>query len=117
MSKPSLAIMAQMDAKVLRTILEKDFSVAVVAFARAEGWEAHYERRSGHVGTTGEWRGSGPKGKPDLTLTRRGAVLLVELKREQGKPSPEQLAWLEALGEHGRLWRPRDAEAIMKELK
>ncbi len=117
MTAPSLAIIAQMDEAVLRALSEHDFNVAIVSFAGHEGWKVHYERRSGHVGRDGKWRGSGPKGKPDLTLARAGVVLLPELKTEKGTPSPEQLEWLEALGPYGRLWRPRDAGAIMKELR
>jgi hypothetical protein len=117
MSNPNLAMIAQMETKALRAILELDFNKAIVAYAQSQGFLVHYERRSGHVGKDGQWRGSGPKGKPDLTLARGGVVLLAELKRETGKPSPEQLEWLEALGEHGRLWKPRDAGAIMETLK
>jgi len=50
-------------------------------------------------------------------LARDGKVLLVELKKEKEKPSPEQEAWLLALGPHGRLWRPRDAATIMEDLR
>jgi len=110
-------MLAQMTQAGLRTVSEHNFSVAVVAFARDHGWLVHYERRSGHVGADGQWRGSGPKGKPDLTLARDGKVLLVELKKEKEKPSPEQEAWLLALGPHGRLWRPRDAATIMEDLR
>lgn len=116
MSKPTLLMLAQMDRDALRSISEHDFSVAVVAFAKEHGWLVHYERHSGHVGANGRWRGSGPKGKPDLTLGRDGTVLLVELKTEQGKPSQEQIAWLKALGDYGRLWRPRDATAALETL-
>lgn len=71
-----------------------------------------------------------PKGFPDLVATRerhgRWDLLFVELKRETGKASPEQLRWLEALCTIAALvnragcgvriitdlWRPSDAERI-----
>ena len=100
----------------LRDVSEHSLSVAVCAYAEQEGWLVHYERQSGHMGQDGKWRGSGPKGRPDLTLAKAGRILLAELKTEKGRLSPEQEAWLAALGEYGRLWRPRDAKAIMEGL-
>ena len=34
----------------------------------------------------------------------------------KGKPTPEQVAWLSAVGGHGRLWRPENWEAILLDL-
>jgi hypothetical protein len=115
---PMLALLAkQGDTDALRKVLEADFSKAIVAYATQQGWLSHYERRSGHKGQDGTWRGSGPKGKPDLTLVRDGVVLLCELKRETTYPTVAQREWLAALGDFGRLWRPRDASDAMRELE
>jgi hypothetical protein len=100
----------------VKNILEQPFSVAVVDYAKQHGWLVHYERQSGFKGTDGKWKGSGPKGKPDLTLARDGVILLAELKKEGGTLSEDQRQWLAALGPYGRLWKPRDAERIMEEL-
>jgi len=57
-----------------------------------------------------------PHGWPDLVIARRhvkgysaGAALFAELKSENGKVTPEQEEWLEALTWAGcttRVWRP-----------
>lgn len=59
---------------------------------------------------------AGDKGFPDLALAKDGRVLLAELKTDDGKPTPQQVAWLAAAGGHGRLWQPRHWEAILLDL-
>lgn len=117
MSGPNLAMMAQMDPPALGTILEHDFAVAVREYAEARGWVVGYMKRTGYLGKDGKWKGMAPKGEPDHRFARNGVYFAAELKTETGTQSPAQLVWGAALGPHGRLWRPRDAEAIMKELK
>ena len=112
----SLYGISRLDERSTRIIAEAMFSQAIVAHARGEGWLVHYERVSGHVGKDGSWKGSGPKGKPDLTLARDGVVILAELKKHGGRVSPEQKQWLAALGPRGRLWYPSDASRIIEEL-
>ena len=117
MSQANLQMIAQMDIKALRALLEHDFAVAVREYAEARGWKVGYTKRTGYIGKDGKWKGMGPKGEPDHRLARNGVYFAAELKAEEGRLSPEQRAWLEALGEHGRLWRPRDTEAIMETLR
>ena len=48
-------------------------------------------------------------GYPDWTIVGAHGVLFRELKRQSGKVSPEQQAWLDALREAGQdacVWRP-----------
>jgi hypothetical protein len=116
MSGHSLHTISASSKEELCQIREKELSIAIKAYAEQQGWLIHYERQSGHVGENGKWRGSGPKGKPDLTLARNGRVMLAELKTEKGRCSPEQRAWLDELGGYGHLWRPSDAQFIMDEL-
>jgi hypothetical protein len=52
-----------------------------------------------------------------LTLARAGRVLVVELKREGGKPTVGQRAWLLELGGFGRLWTPADWDEIKETLR
>lgn len=71
--------------------------------ARTEkGWRTPYE---------------GDPGLPDLILARRGVVLLAELKSDTGRLRDGQPEWLDALGPHGRLWKPTDWNTILEELK
>ena len=55
------------------------------------------------------------KGYPDLTLVRAPELIFAELKAENGRLSPEQRAWLDALAACGvetHVWRPSDWDEI-----
>lgn len=55
-----------------------------------------------------------PAGFPDWVLVRE-RVIYVELKREKGKPSAEQVVWLDGLARAGAevyLWKPSDLAEI-----
>ena len=79
---------------------EKQLQQAVLGLARLNGWLAYH---------TFDSRRSQP-GFPDLVMVRPPRLLCVELKSEKGKPTPDQEAWLEALGQvrkvEASLWRP-----------
>lgn len=87
---------------------EDELEDNVLQAAQFLGWVAVHHRPARTK--DGEWRTAikGQKGFPDLCLARDGVVLLRELKRERGKTSPGQVIWLEALGDHGGIWRPSD---------
>jgi hypothetical protein len=89
-------------------VSEADFQRRVIDTAKLLGWRVVHIRpawvRTGRMVTPYE----GDPGLPDLVLARRGRVLLVELKSDIGKPTRDQLAWLEAAGPNGHLWQPRD---------
>lgn len=70
-------------------ILEKDLQKQVRQFAEAMGW---------NVAVTWSSMNS-PRGWPDLFMVRRGVAVAIELKREKGKTTPYQDAWLAALAE------------------
>ena len=59
----------------------------------------------------------GDRGLPDLVIAKNGRVLLAELKTDTGRLGPGQQDWLDALGPHGRLWRPRDWNDVLADLK
>ena len=90
---------------------EKQFLALVRELAQWCGWRVyhtHDSRRS-------------PAGFPDLVLVRRPIVILAELKAARGRLTPEQRAWLEALGQcpgvETYLWRPSDWRQIEARLK
>jgi hypothetical protein len=99
--------------------LERDFQSAVIEAARALGWTvAHFRpARTGHG-----WRTpvqADGKGFPDLCLVR-DRVLFVELKRDKGKLTREQAAWVTKLrwaGAEVYVWRPDDWEDAVRVLK
>jgi hypothetical protein len=95
---------------------EADFQLRVMDAARRAGWRvAHFRPAKTQ---RGNWITpmAGDKGFPDLALAKGGRVLLAELKTDDGKPTPQQVAWLAAAGGHGRLWQPRHWEAILLDL-
>jgi hypothetical protein len=103
------------NARARAELTERQFQQRIIDLARLAGWHVvHYRPAWSNRG----WVTAlvGDKGCPDLILARRGQVILAELKTDKGSPIPEQRAWLAALGEHGRLWRPRDWDTIATEL-
>lgn len=95
---------------------EADFQRTVIDAARLAGWKVCHFRpaltRSGRWSTPVE----GDKGTPDLILAKDGLVLLAELKSDKGRTTPEQDAWLAAAGGHGRVWRPKNWDAVLLDL-
>jgi hypothetical protein len=49
-------------------------------------------------------------------LARDGVLIVPENKTDTGRLRPGQAEWLDALGPHGRLWRPRDWPEVHAEL-
>ena len=113
----NLQMIAQLPREELQGVSEDDFKAAVLDCAQGWGWLRYHTLPAWTAG--GGWRTAtqGNVGFPDLVLARGGLVILAELKREQGRTSLAQNLWLAALGEHGRLWRPRDAREIMEVMR
>lgn len=101
--------------KLALAMSEDDLQQSVVDLAHLYGWRiAHF--RSVLVtkkdGTT-FWQtpvAADGEGFPDLIAVRRNRILAIELKRERGKPDPNQVAWLHAFMLTRRietfLWKP-----------
>lgn len=85
---------------------ETELQAMVIQAAGLYGWRVAHFRPAR---TAKGWRTpvEGDVGLPDLVLARDGRVLLAELKSDRGRTSADQDLWLEALGDHGRLWTPR----------
>lgn len=98
-----------------RTLTEAEWLTRVVDTARIHGWHAHHARPAR---TARGYRTAlqGDRGAPDLLLARDGVVLLAELKTDTGRLGPGQRDWLDACGDHARLWRPRDWDAVLATL-
>lgn len=87
---------------------EAELQAMVIDAARWHGWRVCHFRAAQN--RDGRWMTplEGDPGLPDLVLARDGVVLLAELKSDRGQPTEDQTLWLDALGDHGRLWRPAD---------
>lgn len=91
---------------------EAGFQAAVIALARACGWQCYHTRLS--------WKSE--RGFPDLVCVKPGEpVIYAELKTNTGKVTIEQAAWLAVLTTAYEtevyLWRPKDWEAIQERLR
>lgn len=82
---------------------EDQLLTAVISLARLRGWRIYHVRNS-RAGIV-----QGDIGYPDLTLVRYDRLVFAELKRESGRLTEAQSAWVEALGLTGAetyVWRP-----------
>ena len=87
---------------------EKQFQAKVLKIAKQTGWTVYH---------TYDSRRSQP-GFPDLVLVR-DRVLYRELKTNTGKQSEAQKIWERSLLKANadfKVWRPKDIDAIVKEL-
>ncbi|MCX7689080.1 MAG: VRR-NUC domain-containing protein [Fimbriimonadales bacterium] len=103
---------------IVDCVSERDFHALVVALARRFGWLVSHTARAQVKG--GRWITPACAGVPDLLLVRPPRVVFVELKAQEGRLTPEQRAWLDALGKchqvECHLWRPGDWQAIQETL-
>lgn len=83
--------MRPQQARTRAGLSEAHLEQQLLDLARIRGWLAFHVRDSTRVLM-------GNTGYPDWTFARRGRLVVVELKREDGKLSPEQREWLYAMG-------------------
>ena len=89
-------------------LTEHEFTAQLVELATTLGYKRYHTYRSKRS----------PVGFPDEVLVRE-RVIFAELKREDGKPTPDQIVWLTALARAGAevyLWRPSDLDEIARVL-
>lgn len=104
-----------------RTMSEATLQARVLYRARKYGWRVAHAGR-GSVGAEGQMVTPMAKGWPDLMLFKVDSahpVMAWELKREQGKMSPEQHEWLELMnlcGIPSMVIRPSDLREKRVEL-
>jgi hypothetical protein len=91
----------------------------VIELAHLFGWRvAHFRPCKTGRGWRTPVQADGA-GFPDLVLVGRGRVIVAELKRETGRATPDQLAWLAAFTDAGVesvVWTPSCFDAIAAEL-
>lgn len=97
------------DLMVLETT-EKQFQAQVIEAAKLLGWRHYHTYRSKRS----------PSGFPDLVMVRDGMLVALELKRESGRATPEQRAWIEELdqvpGVTARIVRPSQLQWLVDEV-
>jgi len=100
--------------RVLATAMsERTLQSCVLDYARLRGWLVTHFRPAQTA--RGRWVTpiDGDPGFPDLVLARGGRLVVAELKSKRGQVTPEQQAWLTALGAVGfpvsvYVWGPVD---------
>ena len=92
----------------------------MIELAHLHGWRvAHFRKSRTADGRHLTAVAADGAGFPDLVMVRDGDLIFAELKRQDGRVSLEQKAWLEELNKpHGVtvcVWRPNDW-GLIKEL-
>jgi len=98
-------------SELSKSITEDELLTAITVAATYLGWRFHHVRRSDKALQQGH------SGYPDLTLARNGRVLFLELKRQDGRITPDQVAWLTALGPDAMQVRPADLDDVLRLLR
>jgi hypothetical protein len=106
--------------EVLLDVSELDFQRQVIELARLFRWRvAHFRAAKTSKGWRTPVQADGA-GFPDLCLVR-DRIVFAELKAERGRLSPDQAAWLDAIGRvpgaEVHVWRPSDLDAIAEVLR
>lgn len=98
-------------ALTVPAITEREFLRQVAELGRLLGWRTYHPWLSIRS----------ERGWPDLAMVRPPRLILAELKRDGGKPTPSQAEWLALLGAvpgiEVHLWRPADFDAIAAVLR
>ncbi len=99
-----------------REMSEKQFQAWVVVRARRLGWTRQFHILRAQV--QGRWvTNSSTPGVPDLWLLRPPRLVVLEIKRWGGKPTPEQSSWIAGLqrvpGIDAYVVSPADAEDVL----
>ena len=88
----------------VNVVTEKQLMQEVTRLARRAGWKIYHTWRSDNS----------PAGFPDLVMVKGERLIFAELKRELGRPTPEQSEWLKALslvpGVEVYIFCPQDRE-------
>jgi len=106
-------------------LTEAQFQNQVTALAEMYGWDwVHFRAGQTRYGWRTPSMGTLAKGWPDLFMVRvrhgEKRTMIVELKRQGGKASPEQMrvfGILDAAGFDTRVWTPSDWPHIEEALK
>lgn len=105
--------------RMLRQITERQFQRQVEGVLSVNGWRFYHAPDNSPKVSGGGRRyvQNVVAGFPDLIAVRGGRQLAIELKREAGKTTTEQDAWLADLAKTGVecfVWRPRDMPEILR---
>jgi len=95
---------------------EADFVKRIIDTAHLLHWKCTHFLPA-HTGKGWRTALQGDPGFVDIVLAKGGCVLHVEVKTDTGRVRPDQIEWAKEIGPSYRLWRPRDWDVILEELK
>lgn len=100
-----------------RNLTEKQFQAWIVRRARERGWTRQFHVLRSQV-KDGRWTtNTSTPGVPDLWLLRPPQLVVLELKRWGGKPTPDQAKWIAGLqkvpGVEAFVVSPADAQDVL----
>ena len=108
------------EERTFRAVSEKELQTRVIEFARLYGWRVAHFHDSRRQVKPGVFVGDKDAvGFPDLVLVRPPRLMVVELKRELGKLTDEQQAWigdLQACGVEVHVVRPSSEDRFRQRL-
>jgi hypothetical protein len=108
------------EERAFRAVSEKELQARVIEFARLYGWRVAHFHDSRRQVKPGVFVGDKDAvGFPDLVLVRPPRLMVVELKRELGKLTDEQHAWigdLQACGVEVHVVRPSSEDSFRQRL-
>jgi hypothetical protein len=99
---------------------ESELQSVVIDLLNAFNWRFTHFRPA--MRQSGRWSTpiSGHAGYPDITATKNGAILFIELKSEKGRIRPDQHEWLNDLSINPHIeayvLRPGDIDALTRRL-
>lgn len=99
-------------------LLEADWQKRVLGAARLHGWKWYHP--PDNMRTERGYRQNVVRGWPDLAMVRGERLLFAELKKQDGRISPEQREWLAVLSGvpyvEVYVWRPSDWPEVLRVL-
>lgn len=104
---------------------ERDFQRWVTDLLSLRGWRwVHFRTSVGHKGRY-QTAQDGAPGFPDIVAVREGRVLFIETKRQDGKTTDDQEAWLAVLAVCAGggspvevyIWKPSDRASAERVLR
>jgi hypothetical protein len=108
------------EERAFRAVTEKQLQTRIIEFARLYGWRVAHFHDSRRQVKPGVFVGDkDAAGFPDLVLVRPPRLMVVELKRELGKVTDEQRAWIDDLRSCGvevHVVRPSEEDSFRRRL-
>lgn len=101
-----------LQAEQYEMISEDDYQRWMIQLLKDNGWQVHHDRPARKA--NGEWYTpvEGDNGYPDITASRNGYTMWLEVKSQHGKPTEAQNKWIDAIFYNVAVIRPSDWKSV-----